>query len=166
MSWPFFHLMCIALTSSIVFYCIHNYMLDESTSLVNFQTFGKRATLDIYPTISLCLCGIGFINEEKLKDDGVTESGKNYMKFLFGDLWDAKMAEIDYDEYTLDIGSYIKRVVIEERGLTKDVVYEWTPNMTKVFGLEYGREKIPFFVSYRSDKDKCFSMNLNKDVFF
>ena len=164
MGWPFFRLMCIAATSSIVIYCIHNYMLDESTSLVNFQTFGKRAALEIYPTISLCLCGKGFIDENKLKEDGITEYGVDYRSFLRGDIWDPKMAEIDYDEYTLDIGIYVKRIVIEERGITKDVVYEWTPNMTTLFGLEYGKEKVPFFINYRSDKDKCYSMNLDKDI--
>ena len=139
-------------------------MLDESTSLVNFQTFGKRATLDIYPTITLCLCGIGFIDEKKIQENGIADSGQSYMRFLNGHVWDSKLANIDYDEYTLDIGNFVKRIMIEERGIEREIVYEWTPNMTTLFGLEFGKEKVPFFISYRSDKDKCFSLNFNKDV--
>ena len=111
MSLTVFHLMCVSLTTVIVCNCIYIYVLDESTSLVNFQTFGKRPALDIYPTISLCLCQLGFINEAKLKADNVANYSKEYKNFLFGDVWNAEMATIDYDQYTLNLTRYVNQTL-------------------------------------------------------
>ena len=159
-----FHIICIILTLTFFVRTLYFYIENESTSLIEFKALGEREELDIYPSISLCPCQIAIFNENKLKEDNITEKASNYKSFLFGDQWNEKMANIDYDDYTIDLHDYLTKIVAERRGKKKETLYEWTSSNTRMDGKDIGQEKSPFFISYRSDKDKCFTLDVQQDI--
>ena len=152
------------MTAFLLLYCMYMFNLNESTSLVDFRTIGKRSGVDIYPSISICPYQLGFISESKLQRDNITSKAENYKSFLFGKMWDSKLANINYDHYTLNLQDYVTTIMVDDRGATKQILYKWTPESTETHRKNYGKENLPFHISYRSDKDKCFSLDVDKDI--
>ena len=159
-----FYTFCILLASAFFIKCLYLYIENESISLVEFKALGKRPEIDIYPSISLCPSQLGMINQSKLKEDNITQKASNYKSFLYGRKWNDQMANIDYDDYTIDLQNYLTKIKVEERGVKKQVLYEWTSTNTRLDEKDYGSEKSPLYISYRSDKDKCFTVDIDQDV--
>ena len=133
--------MLITLTGVLFSYSTYLYIQNESTSLVDFATIGKRSDVDIYPSISICPYQLGFIKQSKLKENNITNNAKNYKAFLFGKEWDSKMANIDYDSYTVNLQDYGTSIRVDYRGATKEILYSWTRDNTRVQGTDHGKEE-------------------------
>ena len=160
MTKTYFYLVCIILTSSLGAYCLYMYILNKSTSLVDFKPLGKRSDVDIYPSLSLCPYKVHFINESKLRENNISNAARDYKDFLYGSVWDLKMENIEYDDYTIDLNKFISKIGAIQRGTKVKALYEWTPNNTIIHGSDLGPEINPFYISYRSDKDKCYSLDI------
>ena len=52
--------------------------------------------------------------------------------------------------------------MLQNLGNTKETYYEWVWNLTNRNKSEFSAEKIPLSISYRSDKDKFYSLDLQK----
>ena len=118
-----FYTFCILLASAFFIKCLYLYIENESISLVEFKALGKRPEIDIYPSISLCPSQLGMINQSKLKEDNITQKASNYKSFLYGRKRNDQMANIDYDDYTIDLQDYLTKIKVEERGVKKQVLY-------------------------------------------
>ena len=100
------------------------YILNKSTSLVDFKPLGKRSDVDIYPSLSLCPYKVNFINESKLIQNNITNLARNYKEFLYGSVWDWKMENIEYDDYTIDLNRFISKIGAIQRGKNVKTLYE------------------------------------------
>ena len=98
------HLLCGIVTVGITVYSVYQYRLDEDVSRIEFKKFNSHKD-HIYPTITLCFPK-PFV-EVKLATYGEGINGSSYANFLRGNLWDERMANIDYDDVSLKIEDYL-----------------------------------------------------------
>ena len=159
----FFRLSCLIATVVMIIYCLTKYILNESTSQVDFQILGNR-DIDIYPSLSVCIYRYGLYKEDKMKERNITNTSREYKNFLYGKIWSAKLLKIDYDEYTIGLENYITIIKVDNRGSRKTTIYDWSPNDTKIEGEHIGDVNFPFYISYRSDKEKCYSLDLSDGI--
>ena len=108
----FFQIICVIATICLGAYVIRQYVMDEDLTEVSFKKFHEDKD-SIYPEISICLTD-AYLGDQ-LKEIGEEINGKTYKKFLNGELWDDRMAQIDYDNVTLDIRDYILETCIRQK---------------------------------------------------
>ena len=158
------YLMCLLAAASMFAYCSYRYIKDESTSIVDFQTYHAREE-DIYPSISFCL----FTDDKytpwqngtlPLYNGTLLDDKYSYVNFLLGNEIDSipvasnisSFLKINYDHVTLNLTKYLKRIKIGSAGHN---LFEWN---------DRSGTTAPIFVSYRHPLTKCYSLNLLKDV--
>ena len=71
-----FHLICLMATMAMVIYGIRRYLLNESTSRVDFQAFATKSK-DIYPTVSICVHGTYFNRAAFVVENRLIDATKN-----------------------------------------------------------------------------------------
>ena len=100
-----FHALCGFATVGFTVYCVFQYLLDEDVARINFEEFNSEPD-NIYPTISLCFPSP--LLEDKLSKYGEGINIDTYSSFLTGQngSWDDRMAQIDYDDVSLNIEDY------------------------------------------------------------
>ena len=98
-----FAVICIFATIAFVCYCGYQYYLNEDTSVIRFQGY-LTGEDHIYPAITLCFA-------EYLKNEFV--ESKEYVAYLMGAISNDTMADIDYEEVTIDIQEYLLEAVID-----------------------------------------------------
>ena len=155
-----FHLVCLLTTAGLLSYCIYKFIQNESTSLVDFQTY-HRTEKDIYPSFSLCFSGEGIYGKANLKN--ITK----YKSFLRGSLWDDQLLKIDYDEVTINFLDYVEYVVIRNN-LIGESLYTWKNNGGKKTNMgketqNSAQDNFPFFTSFRDEHQKCFTLDFSTD---
>ena len=126
---PYFHFICIVLTTVLLCYCSWKYILNESSSLVDYQTFKNREK-DIYPSFSLCFSSFGNFVTIYQKDNlarlfNIT-NGTKYQQFLNGEQWDERMLKVNYDDVTINFKDYVKHIYVRSGSTTSTPAYEWT----------------------------------------
>ena len=94
-----FHMMCGLATIIFTSYCIHQYLLDEDVSRINFKKFNSNEN-HIYPAITLCVTNP--LLAEKLAHYGKGINLSSYNSFLKGNLWDDRMANINFDDVSVN----------------------------------------------------------------
>ena len=99
-----FHALCGIATLGFTIFCIHQYALDEDVARIEFQEFNSNED-NIYPSVTVCFPNP--LIEEKLKQYGNGINVSSYTNFLVGELWDERMASIDYDDVSVDIEKYL-----------------------------------------------------------
>ena len=99
-----YHGLCGFAALGFTIFCVHLYVLDEDVAQIEFKEF-NRDNEHIYPTVTLCFRH-PLLGEKLLKfGEGINVS--TYTSFLIGDLWDNRMAQIDYDDVSIDIENYL-----------------------------------------------------------
>ena len=100
-----FHALCFSATVGFTVYCVYQYLLDEDVARIEFEEFNSDIN-NIYPTISLCFPSP--LSEDKLEKYGEGINISTYSSFLTGQSgsWDDRMAQIDYDDVSLNIEDY------------------------------------------------------------
>lgn len=180
-----FHILCLAVTFSMMVYGTVKYLADESTSIVDAKLFHATEE-DIYPTFTICLeiddkkfdqsmlrfYDADLMNEAK-KEDGTygNTKRKDYVNFLMGkeltsngskEIQDITMKyiqniynKINYDNVTVDLKKYIERIEISSGD---EKLYKWSDQ-------ENNENKVlPFYISYRHPTIKCYSIDLSDVV--
>ena len=88
---------------------IYEYTLDEDISRIEFKEFNSDED-HIYPTITMCITNP--LLEKKLIQYGNDINTKTYTDFINGDLWNERMASIEYDDVSIDFESYLLGILI------------------------------------------------------
>ena len=102
-----YYLFCSACSISAVVYvcyCLYEYFLNEDISQVTFQEFHKREE-NIYPSLTVCLSSIFLEDELITYGEGINST--TYTDYLYGDHWDDRMIDIDYDKVTTNFEDYL-----------------------------------------------------------
>ena len=175
-----FRLICLIFTGVLFSYCSWKYNQNESTSLVDFRTYYETEE-DIYPSITLCFIE-GDLEQsiyiaEKLSNDHNIENVTKYTAFLKGEHWDANLTKVNYDDVTINLREYVKSIQIRADSPTARPLYYWD-NYIEIAREErwWGRQSkvvgsnnrlihdntFPFYTSFRSAHNKCFSCDLSK----
>ena len=147
----FYIICCVIATIVLILNCFYNFWKDKDTSQITFKMYHEEKD-GIYPSVSLCF-EWPFLKErfENL-EGGITAS--NYSQFLKGEFWDDKYQDIDYDNVTLDLKSYLASVKIENTiGVRKMYSFrnDSSDNSSKALSLS---------VSSRSSDEKCYSIDI------
>ena len=154
-----YHILCLIATASMLCCGCWRYVQDESTSLVEFQTY-HTTERDIYPSISLCFWGEGIYKDKNLIQSYGLENVSKYINFLQGDIWDNQMLKLDYDSVTIDLKDHVNNIGVYNRKW--EPLYLWTmknddkkgPESTPLYSF-------PFYTSHRHSSVKCFSLDLD-----
>ena len=106
-----FATICVVATISCISYCIFQYILDKDVSRIDFVDFHSNRE-SIYPSISFCVNKPLTFLEKELDKYGTNATA--YDAFLLGNVWDAQLANIDYNKVTLNVKDFLLSI----RGLT------------------------------------------------
>ena len=104
-----FHSVCSFATILFLSYCLYEYSLNEDISQVTFQEFHKNEK-NIYPSLTVCLSSI-FL-EDKFVTHGQGINLSTYTEYLYGEHWDDRMIDVDYDNVTTKFEDYLQGVAL------------------------------------------------------
>ena len=165
-----FRVACLIATGALLIFCSWKFNKNESTSLVDFQTYHDKEK-DIYPSFTICF-GIpgdmeGLYDRKKLKETYKIENRTRYINFLKGEEWDTEMLKVDYDDVTLNLKDFVNSIEIHANSAKSKAAYTWygggTVNNTRNSAQV---DKIfPFSTSFRQAENKCFSADLSEENF-
>ena len=99
-----FHVICALATIIFMFYCVYQYMLDEDISRIVFKNFNLNEN-SIYPAVTLCFANP--LLNDKLAEYGTGINATSYRSFLQGNLWDERMANIDFDDVSVNFEDHL-----------------------------------------------------------
>ena len=133
-----FQVFCNILAFGLTCWCFHKYMKDKDVSHVNYRRFHDDSD-SLYPSLTLCFNN-PFL-DDRLKEAGDGINITTYVPFLEGKYWDNRMADIDYDNVTIDLKDYLEFAEINLLNTSK-----------------FRDNK--FYVSMRSPRMKCFSFDI------
>ena len=155
------HLICTLATAFFILYCLYQYSLNNDVSQVTYKEF-HHTEENIYPSLTVCFKNIFY--EENLNRYGLNNSIQYYSRYLEGDYWDDRMSEVDYDNVTKRIDSYLLGIGM------------WTPDWTPFM---YGHRlastsakndsanvvhrddwKPKFYTSYKGSSKKCLTVDI------
>ena len=157
-----FHFLCLTCTIAISAYCAYKFYLNEDNSVVEFNKFNGNEN-NIYPSLSLCFYGDGMFNQKWISQNHISEEISNatfsktkyYEKFLLGEIWIKEFLNITYDNVTPDLKRILRRIKMFSADETGDVnIYKWG-------GSNNFKKETPFYESFKSPTDKCFSMDID-----
>ena len=140
-----YFVVCLFSTILLSIYSIARYNKNEDTTLVEITKFLSSDDA-VYPSFSFCILPPYLDRKFEVYDDDKINSS-SYEKFLAGKFWDDRFLKIEYDNVTISLSdNLIKANYKRNSGHHTD----WTPD---------------YFVSFRSSKRKCFTINspLNTD---
>ena len=142
-------------------YCAYKFFLNEDNSVIEFESFNGDGK-NIYPSVSLCFWGDGMFDNRTIWNEFVTENttknikptNRYYERFLLGKIWAEEFLNISYNKVTPDFKRILRFVKIYSADETGDV------NIYNYLNRNLASET-PFYESYRSPTDKCFSLDIN-----
>ena len=101
-----FNLLCFVATFSMIGYWAHEYFRNEDLSVIHFDSF--KYSHQTYPVLSVCF-GPPFL-ENMFRSANISTS--LYKEYLKGDTDDERAMNVDYENMTIDIRDYIKKLRI------------------------------------------------------
>ena len=149
----FFKLFVFSVLSAFIYCCIDSYLKDEDVSVISFKTF-HQSDDNLYPTTTLC-----FYNpflQNKLEQYGPGINVTSYSQYLQGKIHDDEMKHIPYDNVTIPMQDYLLRM----SGKFENGSYFWLHSALNKSQLHYLSRDPPYYTSFRSGLNKCFSFEL------
>ena len=130
---------CLFATIGLSIYSVSRYNKNEDTTSIKITTF--LSTKDaIYPSMSFCI--LPPFLEEKFHVYGDNEINMtSYIDFLLGKRWDKRYSVVDYDNVTISLPDNLKS------------------SGYFTHSRSYFDGKEDYYVSFRSAKRKCFTIN-------
>ena len=104
-----FHLFCATAAISLSIFWIYTYSLNEDLCKVEFKSYYED-TEDKLPVLSICFKD--FLSDEKLKLIPHQVTRSKYLEFLKGDLFEENLANVVYQNVTVNMDEYIKSQLI------------------------------------------------------
>ena len=100
-----FFMICLFATISLSIYSLSRYLRNEDTTVLKVTKFFSSSE-SIYPSLTFCI--VPPFLDKKFATFGNKEiNTESYMKFLEGEFWDEKFADIDYDNVTVSLDGNI-----------------------------------------------------------
>ena len=101
----FFFIICLSATISLSIYSLRRYLKNEDTTVTKITNFFSSNEA-IYPSLTFCILS-PFLHYEfaQFKDDAINMY--SYIEFLKGEIWDDRLADINYDNVTVSLDSNI-----------------------------------------------------------
>ena len=93
------YVICALATIGLTVKCVYQYMSDEDVSRISFKTFNSNENA-IYPAVTLCFTNP--LLDNKLVEYGTGVNSTSYRNFLQGIAWDERMANIDFDDVSVN----------------------------------------------------------------
>ena len=93
--------------------CVIVYLKDEDTSQVEYQRFHRKDGEHeaIYPSISICFKR-PFLKDKLKQYLKHPDDIKKYSKFISGQYWDDQYVDIAYDDVTINLLDYLKKLTL------------------------------------------------------
>ena len=149
-----FKLSCVFITISLIIFAIYKYLLDKDIAVIAFTKFHEQEK-DIYPSVMLCFYN-PFVSKQFVKY-GSTINSTVYKNFLRGEIWSQELANVDFDDVTLDIDKYFLKYRVLYSEQIQDTSYGTYSIMNKST-LKPGW-KSPY-VSLKAPFMKCFTVDI------
>lgn len=99
-----FNILCFMLALFWTYRCLKSYLDDDDVVLVHYKQFHQSPSA-IYPSITICLSN-PFAQEKVFGDKEYSVA--EYLKVLRGYVWNEKLANLDYDNVTINLDDYLK----------------------------------------------------------
>ena len=148
-----FKLFVFFILGLFIYGTIDQFVKDEDVSLISFRTFHQEED-NLYPTTTLC-----FYNpflQTQLEKYGPGINITSYSQFLQGRISDERMKYIPYDNVTVQMPDYL----VAMSGKLENGSYFWLHDATSKHQLSYLARDPPYYTSFRSGLNKCFSFEL------
>ena len=152
-----FRFVCILAAICLITKGLITYLKNDDLSQVDYRQF-HASEKDIYPSLTICLHGLLIFVPSKLKTIGTGINEETYSDFLMGKHWDGRMAQIDYDNVTVNIEDHIMFAALQYpgevmriRNCSKDIDNQ---------ACNYEYLSLPSYVSYRDFSMKCFTFDI------
>ena len=144
-----FNILCFVAAFVMTYRCLVTYLRDDDVCIIDFKSFHQTAD-NVYPSISICISNI-FV-EEKLKNYDSSLNISAYTHFLNGNLWMDKMANVDYDNISINLRDFVKGIrvipqdekVFRNQNTTQEVIHH---------------DSTSIYVSFRASLAKCFTFD-------
>ena len=140
---------CGLATILLICNCFYKFWLDKDASQISFKQYHENKDA-LYPSVSICFNWP--YRKDAFRELGPGIDAENYNKFLSGKIWDDKYLDIDYENVTLDLESYLNSINVEN---TKHEVeyYNLEKNVTDTHGITLS-------VTGRSSDEKCLGIDI------
>ena len=99
----------------------------------------------------------GLYDKRKLNETYKIENRTRYISFLNGEEWDTEMLKVDYDDVTIHLKDYVKKIEVTVNSSFTKAAYTWTS--------EEVDKQFPLSTSFRQAGNKCFSADLSEKNF-
>ena len=129
---------CLIATICLSIYSIFRYVSNEDTTTLKITKF-LSSNDAIYPSFSFCILDL-FLTEKfaDYKDEQINLT--SYKKFLKGEIWNARMLKVEYDNVTVSLS---ENLLWAKYKTHSDIFVNWD---------------VEYFVSFRSPDIKCFTI--------
>ena len=107
---------CLILTTVLVGHSISVYLQDRDITRISHVKFHSTPK-DVYPSISLCFGDI--LEKEKLEARGIDKT--LYSDFLTGKNWNKTFLDVNFDEVSIDLETYLLAIEMFKEGYNGDV---------------------------------------------
>ena len=144
-------MLCFVATFSMIGYWTHEYFRNEDLTVIHFDSFNHSH--QTYPVLSVCF-GPPFL-EHKLKSLNISSS--SYKDYLKGDSYDNRRKNVDYENITIDIRTYITKYHIYWKNGSN---YHQTNSDT----IEFVKVGISYSGFSNGVLRKCFSFEIKQDL--
>ena len=145
----FYHLLCVIATCGLIAYSVNYYAKDKDVSFIAYKIFNEGPEY-LYPSISLYFHNPFY--DEELRRYGDDINSTTYSAFLSGDISDSRMAQIDYDNVTINSEDNLFGVKITYNNYTTKFFSAGKLNLDNIWKLPY--------VSYRSVRGKAITLDI------
>ena len=105
-----FRLFCLVTAISMCIYCTYEFSRNKDLTEVSFEIFNEDE-MSVYPQISFCYWD-QFLDHE-LKKINKEFNSSSYSDFLKGELWDARMANVDIQKITPQLEDHVLDTCIQ-----------------------------------------------------
>ena len=129
---------CLSATIILSIYSIFRYISNEDTTKLKINKFLSSKDA-MYPSFSFCILD-PFVTENFADYNDEQINLTSYKKFLKGEIWDARMLKVEYDNVTVSLSENLIQAKYETHS---EIIANWN---------------VEHFVSFRSPDIKCFTI--------
>ena len=144
-----FKFACLVTAILMIIFCCYEFSQNKDVSEVSFVHFNENE-YSIYPQITLCL--VQPFLEDRLRNYGDGINSSSYTRFLKGEIWDARMVDIDIENVTVKLDDHLLDTCVgtsfdgkcQGKGYTSTHVYPFGP---KCLSFHYSNPKRIYFAN-------------------
>ena len=148
-----FKLFVFSVLALFIYNNVNQFVKDEDVSLISFKTFHNESD-NLYPTTTLCFYNPFLQNQLEKYGPGINIT--SYSQFLQGRVSDDRMKYIPYDNVTVQMQDYL----VAMSAKLENNSYFWLHDATSKYQLSHLARDPPYYTSFRSGLNKCFSFEL------